>query len=150
MRVEKDFKEFIELLNAHKVQYLIVGGFAYSLYAIPRYTKDIDIWINPTYKNAEKMMKVLIDFGFVDINLNEKDFTDQENIIQLGIEPVRIDLVLSLEGLDFKKSWINKYETSYGKEKCYFLSKQDLIINKQKTGRNQDLLDVEILKQTDE
>ena len=145
MRVEKDFKEFIELLNRHNVKYLIVGGFAFSYYAEPRYTKDIDIFINASPENAKLLMNVMKDFGFGAIGLSEDDFLKQGQIIQLGNEPVRIDIINSISVIDFESAWENRTVGKYGDIPANFISKPDLIKNKKATGRKQDIADIEKL-----
>ncbi len=147
MRTEKDFKEFIKLLNRHKVRYLIVGGFAFSYYSEPRYTKDIDIFIEPSPNNVSGIMKVLDDFGFGSLGLREEDFLEKGQIIQLGNEPVRIDLLNSIRGIDFTSAWNNRTTGNYGDETAYFISKSDLIKNKEATNRIQDMADIEKLKE---
>ena len=146
MRVEKDFKEFIALLNRHDVHYLIIGGFAYSFYAEPRYTKDIDILIEQSQESAKKILKAIRDFGFEDISLTEKDFLDPGQIIQLGVAPVRIDILTSIKGVDFEKFWENRVTGRYGDIHVFFISKQDLIHCKHVSGRKQDLADIEKLE----
>ena len=89
----KDFKEFIELLNKNKAHYLIIGGYAYSFYAEPRFTKDIDILIEQSKKNAKKIINSIIDFGFSDLDITEKDFFESDQVIQLGVAPIRIDMM---------------------------------------------------------
>lgn len=146
MRVEKDFKEFIALLNKNSVRYLIIGGFAYSFYAEPRFTKDIDILIESSKENAEKIMTAIKNFGFTDIGLTYKDFLEADQIIQLGIAPLRIDIVISIRGVDFQTAWKNRVIGRYGDIDAYFISKEDLIKNKQASGRKQDLADIEKLE----
>lgn len=146
MRVENDFKEFIELLNEHKVRYLIIGGFAYSFYAEPRFTKDIDFYIDTSSVNANKMLKVLEKFGFKDVDLTKDDFQQPEQIIQLGNAPLRIDIVTSIDGVNFKEAWNNRTSGKYGNLNTNFISKSDLIKNKKATGRAQDIADLEKLK----
>lgn len=146
MRVEKDFKEFIALLNKNRVRYLIVGGFAYSFYAEPRFTKDIDIFIESSKENAEKILKSIKNFGFTDITLTYKDFLEPDQIIQLGIAPLRIDIITSIRGVDFQSAWKNRVIGRYGDIETYFISKADLIKNKQASGRKQDLADIEKLE----
>ena len=145
MRVENDFKEFIELLNEHKVRYLIVGGFAYSYYAEPRFTKDIDFFIEVSPDNANKMLKVLEKFGFKDVGLTKKDFLQPDQIIQLGNAPLRIDIVTSIDGVSFNEAWNTRTTGKYGNCDANFISKPDLIKNKMATGRTQDIADVEKL-----
>ncbi len=145
MRVEKDFKEFIELLNNNKIKYLIVGGFAFSYYAEPRFTKDIDIFVEVDDKNAKKIINALNEFGFGGIGLKKEDFLKKDNIIQLGYAPLRIDIITSITGVLFKTAWKNKINGKYGDIDCYFISKDDLIQNKQASGRPQDIADVKKL-----
>jgi len=146
MRVENDFKEFIELLNEHKVRYLIIGGFAYSFYAEPRFTKDIDFYIDISSVNVNKILKVLEKFGFKDVGLTKEDFQQPKQIIQLGNAPLRIDIVTSIDGVSFKEAWNNRTSGKYGNLNAYFISKSDLIKNKKATGRAQDIADIEKLK----
>jgi hypothetical protein len=146
MRVEKDFKEFIELLNKNKVQYLIIGGFAFSFYAEPRFTKDIDILIGQTKENTKKLINCIKDFGFSDLDLTEKDFLESNQVIQLGVAPLRIDILTSIKGMDFQELWNNRVIGNYGNIEVNFISKKDLIRSKKKSGRKQDLADIEKLE----
>ena len=130
MRIEKDFKKFIELLNNNEVRYLIVGSFAFSYYAEPRFTKDIDFFIEPTEENAQRILKTLAAFGFDSLGLKSKDFQEPDQIIQLGVAPVRIDLLTSLSGIDFSSAWKNRIIGNYGQISANFISKVDLIKNK--------------------
>lgn len=146
MRVEKDFKEFITLLNKNSVHYLIVGGFAYSFYAEPRFTKDIDILIESSRENAEKILNAINDFGFTDVSLTDKDFLEPGQIIQLGVAPLRIDIMTSIKGMDFQNAWKNRVIGRYGNTEAYFISKEDLVKSKRALGRKQDLADMEKLE----
>ncbi|HEX7501798.1 MAG TPA: nucleotidyltransferase [Acidobacteriota bacterium] len=146
MRVEKDFAEFIALLNKNSVRYLVVGGYAFSFHAEPRFTKDIDFFVDGTEENAERLLNVLAELGFKDIGLKKDDLTKPGNIVQLGVAPVRIDLMTSVTGLDFAQGWGNRVTGTYGAVPAFFISKADLIQNKIATGRKQDLSDVEKLQ----
>ena len=146
MRIEKDFKEFIALLNENKVKYLIVGGFAFAFYVEPRYTKDIDILVEASEENSKKIIDALTAFGFGNIGLKEEDFQKPGQIIQLGYAPVRIDIITSIAGVPFAPAWKNKVESKYGDIPCFFISKEDLIRNKQKAARPRDITDVTKLK----
>jgi hypothetical protein len=148
MKVEKDFRDFIALLNRHDVHYLIIGSFAFSYYAEPRYTKDIDILIERSEDNAKKIIVSLKDFGFTDISLTSKDFLESGQVIQLGIEPIRIDILTSIKGMDFSEIWDNRIVGRYGDIEVFIISKQDLIRCKRASGRKQDLADIEKLEQT--
>jgi len=145
MGLSEDFKEFIKLLNEKGVKYLIVGGYAVAYYGNPRYTKDIDLWIWPNENNAEKMVETLKDFGFSSLGLTKSDFFNPDNIIQLGYPPNRIDLITDLTGVDFEVCFANRQEVEMDELKINFISLDDLIANKIKTGRHQDLADVQKL-----
>lgn len=147
MRVEKDYEELLRLLNKHKAKYCIVGSYAVAFYAKPRYTKDIDILIEATPRNGKKLKKALDEFGFKELELSELDFIQKGNIIQLGYEPVRIDILISLQGFDFKDIWENRVEGAYGREKVYFMGLDDLIKSKLLSQRVEDKIDVEVLRQ---
>ncbi|WP_246327281.1 hypothetical protein [Candidatus Competibacter phosphatis] len=100
--LSQDFKEFVELLNKKEVEYLIVGGYAVGIHGYPRYTGDLDIWINATRQNARKMVAVLTEFGFDSFGLTEEDFTKSGNVIQMGYPPFRIDILTTIDGVRFK------------------------------------------------
>jgi hypothetical protein len=146
MRIEKDFKEFIGLLNKNSVRYLIVGGYAFAFHAEPRFTKDIGFYVERSEENAERLLNALAGFGFKNIGLEKDDFIKSENIVQLGVPPVRIDLMTSVTGLDFAPAWENRVTGSYGDIPAFFVSKADLIRNKMAVGRKQDISDVEKLQ----
>jgi len=146
MRIEKDFKEFIELLNKNSVRYLIVGGYAFAFHAEPRFTKGIDFFVEGSEENAERLLNALAGFGFKNIGLEKDDFIKSENIVQLGVPPVRIDLMTSVTGLDFAVAWENRVTGSYGDIPAFFVSKADLIRNKMAVGRKQDLSDIDRLQ----
>lgn len=145
MRVEKDFEELLELLNKHRVKYCIVGAFAVGFYGYPRYTKDMDILIEPSLKNGQKIVKALVEFGFRSLNLLPEDFSKKGRIVQLGYEPVRVDLVTSIKGCNFSQVWGKRTIGEYGKQKAFFIGLQELIKNKKMVNRHQDHLDLELL-----
>jgi len=146
MRIEKDYEELLQLLNKHQVKYCIVGAYAIAFYGKPRYTKDIDILIEPSVENGKRIVQALNDFGFGRLDLSEQDFVEEGNIIQLGYEPVRVDIITSITGVGFREAWGNKVTGSYGKEKVFFIGLKELIRSKEMTGRKQDAVDVEILR----
>ncbi len=145
MRTEKDFEELLKLFNKNKVRYCIVGAYAVGIYGAPRYTKDMDLLVEPDVKNAQRIIKALAEFGFKSLSLKEKDFTRKGKTIQLGYEPVRIDLITSIEGCDFQEVWKNRTIGTYGKQKAFFIGFDELIKNKKKTGRKQDGVDISVL-----
>lgn len=145
MKVEKDYEEFLRLLNKHRVKYLIIGSFAVAFYAKPRYTKDLDILVEPSMENGKRILKALSEFGFGALDITEKDFSKQGNIIQLGYEPVRIDIINALEGKNFSSVWGNRKPGEYGNEKVSFIGLEDLIKIKRTSKRKMDKLDLDIL-----
>jgi predicted nucleotidyltransferase len=146
MELDKDFKEFIELLNEYKVKYLVIGGYAVNFHGYPRYTKDIDFWLWMTKENIQNLIQAIRQFGFGSLDLEIKDFLTPENIIQLGFEPYRIDLLVAVDGVDFEECYKRRTEAQLDGTDVNFLSLQDLITAKKKTGRLQDLADAEQLE----
>lgn len=146
MRVEKDFVEFLELLNKYGVKYCIIGAYAVGFYGYPRYTKDIDILVEPEKENAQKIMQAIREFGVRCPDLEEKDLCRQHMVVQLGYEPVRIDLLTSVEGASFKTIWENCKKGIYGKEKVFFAGIRELIKMKEKASRPNDLVDIDKLR----
>lgn len=145
MKVEKDYEELFVLLNKYKVKYCIIGAYAVAFYAKPRYTKDIDILIEPSVENSEKIIKALEDFGFKSLKLSKEDFLSEGKIIQLGYEPLRIDILTSIEGCSFEQIWKNKVVATYGAEKVFFIGLDDLIMNKKHSRRQLDKLDLDLI-----
>ena len=145
MRVEKDFEEFIELLNKHKVRYVIVGAYALAFHVRPRMTGDIDFLVAGTIGNVEKLMRVLDEFGFGNVGLTRADFLDPNRVVQLGFEPNRIDILSEIAGVDFADAYRKKVQGSFGKQKAWFLSSSDLLKSKRAAGRPKDKADVQLL-----
>lgn len=146
MVLNQDFREFIELLNAHNVSYLIVGGYAVAFHGHPRYTKDLDIWILLDTVNANKLLNVLEDFGFGSLELTVDDFLNPEQVVQLGYPPNRIDILTGLSGVDFEQCYSKKVVVDIDGIKINFIDLDDLKKNKKATGRYQDLADLEQLE----
>lgn len=146
MAISRDFEEFFALLNRHEVRYLVVGGYAFAIHAKPRFTDDLDILLWMDERNAERVLETLSDFGFAELNLSTQDLLKPEQIIQIGNPPLRIDLLTSIQGVDFEGAWGRRVPGRYGRESAYFISKEDLIRNKQAVGRKQDLADLDYLQ----
>jgi len=146
MKTEKDYEEFLGLLNKNSVRYAIVGAFALALYSKPRYTKDLDILIEPEEENTKKLINVLHEFGFKEINIKKEDLTRKNQILQLGYEPLRIDILTSIAGCSFQEVWNNKFKEKYGKTLVNFIGKKELMKNKKAIGRKQDIADLELLR----
>lgn len=145
MKTEKDYEEFLSLLNKHNVRYCVIGAFALAFHARPRYTKDIDILVESTTANAKQLLAALDEFGFLSLNLSIKDFSTRGNIIQLGYEPVKIDVITSIKGLDFDDIWENRIQGPYGKQTINYIDRQNLIRSKMLSNRAQDKADLELL-----
>jgi len=145
MLLNQDFKEFIELLNNNDVRYLVVGGYAVALHGHPRYTKDIDIWIELTPENADRVVQALEQFGFGSLGLKPADFLEPSQVIQLGYPPRRIDLLTSLKGVDFNDCYQDRTTIVIEGMNIDFINLANLKKNKQATGRHQDLADLENL-----
>jgi hypothetical protein len=145
MEISQDFKEFIQLLNKNNVKYLVVGGYAVAMHGFPRYTGDIDFWVNPDKENAEKLVKTLYEFGFGSLDISINDFTKENSIVQLGFPPERIDIITSVDGLTFDDCWKEKKEVVSEEILIDYISLHHLIINKKASGRDKDLLDLKNL-----
>ncbi len=146
MRIEKDYEDLLRSLNENEVRYCIVGSFALAFHCKPRYTKDMDIFIEPSRSNARNLLRALDDFGVGSLGLSEEDFIQPGQIIQLGYEPVRVDLMTSIPGVDFSTVWKNRVMGKYGELEVPFISLLDLIASKKASGRAQDMADLEILQ----
>ena len=143
--LSRDFKEFIESLNASNVRYLVVGGYAVALHGYPRYTKDLDVWIEPKIQNANNVLNALTAFGFGSLDITADDFLEEGNIIQLGYPPNRIDLITSLKGLMFENCYPERVQVEIQGVLIDFIDIENLKTNKKATGRPQDLADLENL-----
>lgn len=145
MEVQPDFKELLALFNKHAVEYLIVGGYALAFHGAPRFTGDIDIYVNPDPENALNILEALKEFGFSSANLKKEDFTSRNNVIQLGTPPVRVDIITSLTGVSWEEAIASKIKGSYGEVPVCFIGRDEFINNKRAIGRNKDLADIEAL-----
>ena len=142
----QDFKEFIELLIKNKAEYLIVGGYAVGIHGHPRYTGDLDVWLNPTEQNAQLILKSVNEFGFSSFKLSLEDFTKPGNVIQLGYPPLRIDLLTEIDGVTFKECFDNRKEVIIDGLGVNFIGYDDLLKNKKESGRPRDIDDIDNLK----
>ena len=143
----KDWKEFVELLNSHKIDYLIVGAWALAFHGRPRITGDMDVLIRTSPDNISILLTALNKFGFGSLNLKIEDFSTPDIVIQLGYEPNRIDLLTSISGVQFEQAWRNKCSLEIDGIKFVFLGVEDLILNKAATGRSKDLADLTTLRE---
>ena len=137
----KDFKEFLQLLNSKEVEYLVIGGYAVGYHGYPRATGDMDIWISMNEKNALKMINALKEFGFDLPELKKEMFLKKEKIIRMGVPPMRLEIITTIDGVGFEKCFKNRVIADFESFKVTFISKGDLLINKRASGRPKDLVD---------
>jgi hypothetical protein len=147
MNVNSDFKELLRLFSHYQVKYLVVGGYAVIKYTEPRYTKDLDLWIKADSDNAVAVYKALQDFGAPLAGLDADDFAHEGYFYQMGMAPVRVDILMSLTGLQFVDAWDRRVHVDFEGVPTFFISLQDLITTKQALGRPQDVIDVALLRQ---
>ena len=140
-----DFKEFARLLHSNQVEYLIVGGYALAAYGHPRYTGALDFWVGTDSTNAERILKVLAEFGFGALGIGLDDLTTPNRVIQMGFPPRRIDLLTSIDGVDFAQCHARRMVVAVDGLSLDFLSIEDFKTNKRCTGRHKDLADLEAL-----
>ena len=143
MEIYRDFKELLELFNARKVEYVVVGGYARAHHGAPRYTRDIDLYVSPTEANSHRILAALEAFGFGQVGLTAEDFQKPGQVVQLGYPPVRIDLVTSIEGVTWEQVAAGISMGEYGDEPVPFIGRAEFIANKKAAGRLQDLADAE-------
>jgi hypothetical protein len=144
--LNKDFKEFIQSLNDNQVHYLVVGGYAVALHGHPRYTKDMDVWIEMKPENAKQVAKALEQFGFGSLGLKADDFLVPDQVLQLGNAPNRINLITTLKGIDFENCYASRVDVEIDDVTVNFIDLENLKRNKKATRRNQDLADLENLE----
>ena len=141
-----DFREFIQSFNDNRVLYLVVGGYAVALHGHPRYTKDMDVWVDLDPDNAASIVKALDQFGFGSLGLRASDFLVPDQIIQLGYPPSRIDILTTLPGVDFAGCYASRIGVEVDGVRVNFIDLDNLKKNKQASGRHQDLADLENLQ----
>jgi predicted nucleotidyltransferase len=146
MILDKDFEDFVELLNKHQVAYLVVGGYALAFHGKPRHTGDLDIWISISDDNAEKMCAVIKDFGMASLGLTKHDFLEPGIIAQIGYPPVRIDILNEIDGVTFDEAYKSKLVFDVDGLPVSYIGLNDLIKNKTASGRSQDITDVKTLQ----
>ncbi|MCK6584810.1 MAG: nucleotidyltransferase [Anaerolineales bacterium] len=145
MFVNSDFSDLLRIFNEHGVKYLVVGGYAVVQYAEPRYTKDLDVLIATDKKNAEAVYSALREFGAPLAGLTSKDFAEDGFFFQMGVPPVRVDVIMGIPGVNFEECWNRRVEVDFEGLSVIFISKQDLIVSKRAAGRLQDLMDADLL-----
>jgi len=145
MEVQQDFKELLKFFNAHKVEYVVVGGYALAFHGAPRYTGDIDILVKPDEENAQRVLNALEEFGFGSVGLKKTDFMYQNTVVQLGVPPVRVDIITSISGVSWDEAFEGRAAGKYGDITVYYIGRDQFIENKRAIGRRKDLADLEAL-----
>lgn len=140
--LNQDFLEFIALLEARQVDYLVVGGYAVALHGFPRYTGDIDFFVAISDRNASRLVRVFEDFGFADIGLKTADFLERNFVVEIGREPRKIQVLTGIDGVAFDDCFARRIEVAIGSMKVKFIAKDDLIRNKTVSARPKDCIDV--------
>ncbi len=146
MPLNKDLREFIELLNSNKIEYVVVGGFAVAWHGHPRFTADIDSLVSPSKENAAVVIATLQAFGFASLNITPDDLSKPGRIVRLGVKPNRIDSFTSISGVAFETAWANRLSGEIDGVPVQFIGRDDLIRNKESTGRSKDLGDAHELR----
>jgi hypothetical protein len=128
---------------------MIVGGYALAFHGAPRYTGDIDVFIKPDKENAQRIIKVLEEFGFSSLGLSIEDFQEENNVVQLGLSPVRIDIITSISGVTWEEAEASKEPGKYGDLSIFYIGKSQYVANKRAIGRTKDIADIEALGEQD-
>jgi hypothetical protein len=149
MLTNPDFKELLNLFEKHKIRYLVAGGYAVMKYSEPRFTKDLDLWIATDPENANSVYLALKEFGAPLANLSADDFTHKDYFYQMGRPPLRVDIMMSIPGVDFENAWKNREFVELDDFTIPFISRSDLIQAKEASGRPHDKIDIEKLKEAE-
>lgn len=141
-----DFEELFVAFNANHVRAIVVGGHALAFHGHPRFTKDLDVFVEPTPENGERIVRSLIEFGFAGLGLTAEDFSTAGPIVQLGVAPNRVDLLTAIDGVSFEEAWAGRAEGRFGRTPVAFLGRQEFLKNKRSAGRPQDLADIHAIE----
>ncbi len=148
--MNSNFKELLSLFADNAVEYLVVGGYAVIEYAEPRYTKDLDVWIRAETANAERVFRALSHFGAPLAGMSPADFAEEGFVFQIGVAPVRVDILMSIDGVTFAQAWANRVQVDFDGTPVWMISRRDLIQAKRAAGRPQDIADAESLEKVDD
>jgi hypothetical protein len=146
--VSQDYEDLFKVLNAYRIKYLVVGAHAVVFYTKPRFTKDLDVWIPPELNDPKRVYAALKAYGTPLRGVSVKDFADKQMFYQIGVAPVRIDILMSVPGVSARNAWKNRQKSRYGKANVFILSKEELISAKKEIGRPEDLLDLRKLERS--
>lgn len=142
-----DFAEMLRALSDEGVEFLLVGAYAMAAHGVPRATGDIDVWVNPSPDNAQRVLRALDRFGAPLFDLRAADLAREGTVFQLGVPPRRIDLLTSIDGVSFAQAWPRRVLCRIDDQEVPVLSREDLVANKRAAARPKDLVDVQILEQ---
>jgi len=145
LEAQSDFRELLELFAAHSVAHVVVGAHALAFHGAPRFTGDMDILVRPDPENARRILDALAEFGFGSLELTVADFAEPGKVVQLGVAPVRIDIVTSLTGVSWDEAWAGRAAGTYGGQDVFFLGREQLVRNKRAVGRKKDVADLEAI-----
>jgi hypothetical protein len=145
--VSSDYRDLLAEFNAHHVEYIVVGAHALAAHGHVRATKDLDVWVRPTQQNADRVMASLRSFGAALFDLTTEDLATPGVVFQIGVAPVRIDVITKIDGVGFDEAWADRVRATFADQAVFVLSREKLIANKTAAGRPQDLADVAWLEQ---
>ena len=143
-----DFRDLLAAFNDRGVEFIVVGAHALAAHGLVRATKDLDVWVRPDTDNAERVLAALADFGAPLHDLTVADLARPGLIFQIGVEPIRIDVITAIDGVEFPEAWAQRVPARFADQDAAVLSRKHLLINKRAAGREQDLVDVKWLEQT--
>ena len=149
MFANSDFSDLLRLFNAGRIRYLVIGGFAVIQYAEPRFTADLDLWVGTELRNAGAVYEALREFGAPLSGLTAGDFAEEGYFYQMGVPPVRVDVLMGIPGIGFEEAWARRVEIDFDGLPVPFISREDLITAKRASGRPQDIIDVQSLLRAD-
>jgi len=150
MFINSDFSDLLRIFNDNNVKYLVIGGYAVTQYTEPRFTKDLDLWVSTDASNAAAVYKALREFGAPLADMTEADFAEDGYFYQMGVPPVRVDIMMGIPGVQFAEAWERRVKVDFDDLPVFFISRQDLITAKRTSGRPQDLIDADSLSQVEE
>jgi hypothetical protein len=150
MDLHSDWKEFCALLNAHEVEYLIVGAFALAFHGLPRLTADIDVWVNPTRQNAKRLTAALSEFGFPSTKEQIEEFATPGKMWRVGASNYRIDVMTAIDGVEFHEAWRDKVAGDVSGVPVFYISREHYLRNKTSTTRLKDAQDAARLRELSE
>jgi predicted nucleotidyltransferase len=145
MILNRHFREFIGLLESHGVKFVLVGGYAVGFHGFPRYTGDLDVFVEASAENATRLVKVFADFGFGDLGLKPDDFTGPDMVVEIGREPLKIQILTGIDGVDFARCFSNRIDFEDAGTRIPFIALNELLANKAASPRAKDRIDLEEL-----